>query len=139
MRHTFASWAIAAGLPTFEIAVTMGASLEQLSKTYGHLLPDSADRATVALDGDTGAVGNKKPRSCRAFRSSGRRDSNSGPLVPQACRTWRRVDAGALNGLLAGIMSIASVPPRTRFDGFGDHEATTGTLNSGLRFREQGG
>jgi integrase len=50
MRHTFASWAIAAGLPTFEIAATMGTSLEQLSKTYAHLLPDSADRARVALD-----------------------------------------------------------------------------------------
>ena len=50
MRHTFASWAIAAGLPTFEIATTMGTSLEQLSKTYAHLLPDSADRARVALD-----------------------------------------------------------------------------------------
>jgi integrase len=50
MRHTFASWAIAAGLPTFEIAATMGTSLEQLSKTYAHLLPDSADRARAALD-----------------------------------------------------------------------------------------
>jgi integrase len=50
MRHTFASWAIAAGLPTFEIAATMGTSLEQLSKTYAHLLPDSAERARVALD-----------------------------------------------------------------------------------------
>jgi integrase len=50
MRHTFASWAIAAGLPTFEIAATMGTSLEQLSKTYAHLLPDFADRARVALD-----------------------------------------------------------------------------------------
>jgi hypothetical protein len=49
-RHTYASWAIAAGLPTFEIAATMGTSLEQLSKTYAHLLPDSADRARVALD-----------------------------------------------------------------------------------------
>jgi integrase len=38
MRHTFVSWAIAAGLPTFEIAATMGTSLEQLSKTYAHLL-----------------------------------------------------------------------------------------------------
>ena len=50
MRHTFASWTIAAGLPTFEIAAPMGTSLEQLSKTYAHLLPDSADRARVALD-----------------------------------------------------------------------------------------
>jgi hypothetical protein len=41
---------IAAGLPTFEIAATMGTSLEQLSKTYAHLLPDSADMARVALD-----------------------------------------------------------------------------------------
>jgi integrase len=50
MRHTFASWAIAAHLPTFEIAATMGTSLEQLSKTYAHMLPDSAERARVALD-----------------------------------------------------------------------------------------
>lgn len=50
MRHTFASWAIAAGLPTFEIAATMGTSLEQLSKTYAHPLPDSADGARIALD-----------------------------------------------------------------------------------------
>jgi hypothetical protein len=28
----------------------MRTSLEQLSKTYAHLLPDSADRARVALD-----------------------------------------------------------------------------------------
>jgi integrase len=50
MRHTFASWAIAAGLPTFEIATTMGTSLEQLSDTYAHLLPDAAERARLALD-----------------------------------------------------------------------------------------
>jgi hypothetical protein len=49
VRHTSASWAIAAGLPMFEIGATMGTSLEQLS-TYAHLLPDSADRARVALD-----------------------------------------------------------------------------------------
>lgn len=50
MRHTYASWAIAAGIPTFEIAATMGTSLEQLSATYAHLLPDSADRARATLD-----------------------------------------------------------------------------------------
>ena len=36
--------------PTLEIAATMGTSLEQLSKTYWHLLPDSANRARIALD-----------------------------------------------------------------------------------------
>lgn len=55
MRHTFASWAIAAGLPTFEIAATMGTSLEQLSDTYAHLLPDSADRARATLDAYLGS------------------------------------------------------------------------------------
>jgi hypothetical protein len=28
----------------------MGTSVEQLDKTYGHLLPDSLDRARTALD-----------------------------------------------------------------------------------------
>jgi len=46
----FASWTIAAGLPTFEIAATMGTSLEQSSKIYGLLLRDSADRARAVLD-----------------------------------------------------------------------------------------
>ena len=50
MRHTYCAWMIAASVPTFEIAATMGTSLEQLSKTYAHLLPDSADRARMALD-----------------------------------------------------------------------------------------
>ena len=35
---------------TFEIAATMGTSLEELSQTYAHLLPDSAERARVALN-----------------------------------------------------------------------------------------
>ena len=50
MRHTFASFAIAAGLPTFEIARMMGTSIAQIEGTYGHLLPDPIERARVALD-----------------------------------------------------------------------------------------
>src|SRR5262249_39958875 len=50
MRHTFAAFAIAAGIPTFELARMMGTSVLQIDKTYGHLLPDSAERATAALD-----------------------------------------------------------------------------------------
>jgi len=29
----------------------MGTSVEQIDRTYGHLLPDSLDRARVALEG----------------------------------------------------------------------------------------
>jgi integrase len=50
MRHTFASNAIAAGIPTFEIARVMRTSVLQIEKTYGHLLPDAIDRARAALD-----------------------------------------------------------------------------------------
>ena len=50
LRHTFASWAIAAGIGLFELARLMGTSVEQIDITYGHLLPDSLDRARTALD-----------------------------------------------------------------------------------------
>jgi integrase len=50
LRHTFASFAIAAGLPTFEIARMMGTSIEQIEKTYGHLLPDALERGRLALE-----------------------------------------------------------------------------------------
>jgi integrase len=50
LRHTFASFAIAAGVPLFELSRFMGTSVEQIGKTYGHLLPDSLGRARTALD-----------------------------------------------------------------------------------------
>jgi integrase len=50
LRHTFATWAIAAGIGLFELSRLMGTSVDQLDRTYGHLLPDSLDRARTALD-----------------------------------------------------------------------------------------
>jgi integrase len=50
LRHTFASFAIAAGIPTFEIARMMGTSIEQIETTYGHLLPDALERGRAALE-----------------------------------------------------------------------------------------
>jgi hypothetical protein len=49
-EHTFASFAIAAGIPTFEIARMMGTSVLRIEKTYGHLLADALDRARTAPD-----------------------------------------------------------------------------------------
>jgi integrase len=45
MRHTSISEAIAARIPTFEIARMAGTSVLQIEKTYGHLLADAVDRA----------------------------------------------------------------------------------------------
>jgi integrase len=50
MRHTFASFAIAAGVSLFYLARLMGSSVDQIDKTYGHLLPDSEDYLRGLLD-----------------------------------------------------------------------------------------
>jgi integrase len=50
LRHTYASFAIAAGVSLFELARFMGTSVEQIDRTYGHLLPDALDRTRTALD-----------------------------------------------------------------------------------------
>lgn len=50
MRHTFASFSIAAGVSLFELSRLMGTSPAMLDKTYGHMLPDALDRARSALD-----------------------------------------------------------------------------------------
>ena len=50
LRHTFATFSIAAGVSLFELARFMGTSVEQIDRTYGHLLPDTLERTRVALD-----------------------------------------------------------------------------------------
>lgn len=50
LRHTYATFAIASGVSLFELARFMGTSVEQIDERYGHLLPDSHDRARTALD-----------------------------------------------------------------------------------------
>jgi integrase len=50
LRHTYATFAIAASVPLFELARFMGTSVEQIDKTYGHLLPDALERTRTALD-----------------------------------------------------------------------------------------
>jgi integrase len=54
LRHSYAAWAIAAGIGLFELARMMGTSVEQIDRTYGHMLPDSIDRARTALEAFNG-------------------------------------------------------------------------------------
>jgi len=49
LRHTYATWSIAAGIGLYDLARLMCTSVEQ-GKHYGHLLPDTLDRARSALD-----------------------------------------------------------------------------------------
>jgi integrase len=49
-RHTFAAWALAAGVQLFYLSRIMGTSVAQIDATYGHLVPDSEDYLRGLLD-----------------------------------------------------------------------------------------
>ena len=49
-RHTFAAWSIRADVQLFYLSRIMGTSVEMISATYGHLVPDSEDYLRGLLD-----------------------------------------------------------------------------------------
>jgi integrase len=63
LRHSFASFAIAAGVSLFYLARIMGTSVAQIDATYGHLLPDSEDYLRGLLD----AYDNRSEAETEAF------------------------------------------------------------------------
>ncbi len=63
LRHTYASFAIAAGVSLFELARFMGTSVEQIDNTYGHLLPDALVRTRAALDAFLSPLGDVQEES----------------------------------------------------------------------------
>jgi hypothetical protein len=50
MRHTYASFALDAGVSIFELARLTGTSVKVIDSTYGHLVRDSFDRVRTALE-----------------------------------------------------------------------------------------
>lgn len=50
MRHTYASFALDAGVSIFELARLMGTSVRVIDSTYGHLVRGSLDRVRAALE-----------------------------------------------------------------------------------------
>ena len=51
LRHSFASTALAAGVPVLEVSRWLGhASITETTDTYGHLLPEATKRTREALD-----------------------------------------------------------------------------------------
>jgi integrase len=56
MRHTFATWSLAAGMSIFTLARRMGTSVQMIDETYGHLAQDAEDQDRGLLDAyDTAA------------------------------------------------------------------------------------
>jgi integrase len=50
MRHTFATWSLAAGMSIFTLARRMGTSLQMIDRTYGHLAQDAEEQDRDLLD-----------------------------------------------------------------------------------------
>jgi integrase len=55
LRHTFATFALRAGIPTFELSRYMGTSLGMIDRHYGHLARDGREHAINLLDAFTGS------------------------------------------------------------------------------------
>src|SRR6266545_2471848 len=55
LRHTFATFALRAGISTFELSRYMGASLTMIDRHYGHLARDGREHASRLLDTSTRA------------------------------------------------------------------------------------
>jgi integrase len=71
LRHSYASFSIAAGVSLFTLARRMGTSVEQIDKTYGHLLPDAEDYERGGCSPRTMSAG--AARCVRRARRRGRR------------------------------------------------------------------
>ena len=55
LRHTFATFALRAGVSTFDVSRYMGASLTMIDRHYGHLARDGRAHAIALLDRHTAA------------------------------------------------------------------------------------
>jgi len=50
LRHTYATFALRAGVPVFAVSRFMGTSITMIDRHYGHLANDSRDHAVALLD-----------------------------------------------------------------------------------------
>lgn len=57
MRHTFATWSLAAGMSIFTLARRMGTSVQVIDATYGHLARDADEHDRALLDAYDGTRG----------------------------------------------------------------------------------
>jgi integrase len=50
LRHTYATWSLAAGVSLFALSRRMGTSLAMIDATHGHLAPDAEEQEAALLD-----------------------------------------------------------------------------------------
>jgi hypothetical protein len=65
LRHTFATFALRAGISTFDLSRYMGASLTMIDRHYGHLARDGREHAITLLDARNSPKRTRRPRRGR--------------------------------------------------------------------------
>jgi integrase len=65
LRHTFATFALRAGISTFDLSRYMGASLTMIDRHYGHLARDGREHAITLLDAHSKSKRARRPRRGR--------------------------------------------------------------------------
>jgi integrase len=73
LRHTFATFALRAGISTFELSRYMGASLTMIDRHYGHLARDGREHAIRLLDDLNALAVDVRGRSVDAEKRARRR------------------------------------------------------------------
>jgi hypothetical protein len=78
LRHTYATFALRAGIPVFAVSRFMGSSIAMIDRHYGHLAQDSREHAVALLDAlaleravDAGGRRTIDPRGRSATQSRG--------------------------------------------------------------------
>jgi integrase len=78
LRHTYATFALRAGISIFDLSRFMGASLAMIDRHYGHLARDGRDHAVALLDAYA--------RDSAAWTSRGRRHRSRKPARQNGSR-----------------------------------------------------
>ncbi len=73
LRHTFATFALRAGISTFDLSRYMGASLTMIDRHYGHLARDGREHAIRLLDSLSATAVDVRGRSVDADTAESRR------------------------------------------------------------------
>ncbi len=90
LRHTYATFALRAGVPVFAVSRFMGSSIAMIDRHYGHLANDSREHAVslldaLALERVVDAAWTSPPRPLKPLGHSNGR--------PRVRRVRQRVDA----------------------------------------------
>jgi hypothetical protein len=108
LRHSFATWALAAGLSIFELARYMGTSVDMIDRTYGHLARGSEDLARAKLDAHAASdLGSFGPGSGHALEIFATGENESPAFAGLSChgRYWARTSDPQLVELVLSQLS----------------------------------